>query len=75
MSVKLLGENEQEFSHNGLKPIVLFDGCKMKIDKSETIFEIRTKKLQQLPIVDFRPTDYGSPNQAFGFTVGPVCFI
>lgn len=42
--------------------------------KSETIFEIRTKNLAQLPIIDFYPVDYGLPHQAFGFSVGPVCF-
>lgn len=42
--------------------------------KSETVFEVRTKKLNFLPIIDFYPTDYGLPHQAFGFQVGPVCF-
>lgn len=42
--------------------------------KSETVFEIRTKKLDQVPIIDFFPVDYGLPHQAFGFEVGPVCF-
>ncbi|KAB0800186.1 hypothetical protein PPYR_05926 [Photinus pyralis] len=74
LSIKLLGENEQEFSNTAIKPNVLIDGCKTRTTKSETIFEIRTKKLSQLPIVDFYPVDYGSSNQAFGFLVGPVCF-
>lgn len=74
MSIKLLGGNGQEFSHTGLKPAIVFDGCKSRKAKSETIFEIRSKKLDQLPIVDFLPVDYGMPNQAFGFAVGPVCF-
>lgn len=42
--------------------------------KSETVFEVRTKHLEHLPIVDFYPMDYGLPHQAFGFVVGPVCF-
>lgn len=42
--------------------------------KSETVFEVRTKNLEHLPIVDFYPMDYGLPHQAFGFEVGPVCF-
>merc|ERR1712110_926764 len=42
--------------------------------KSKSIFEVRTKKLGQLPLVDFYPVDYGKPHQAFGFEVGPVCF-
>jgi collagen type V/XI/XXIV/XXVII alpha len=38
------------------------------------VFEIRSDKLGQLPIIDFFPVDYGQPHQAFGFEVGPVCF-
>lgn len=58
----------------GLKPNVVIDGCKSRQGKSETIFEIKTKKLHQLPLTDFHPIDYGNSNQAFGFRVGPVCF-
>lgn len=74
MSIKLLGANGQEFSHTGLRPNVIFDGCMSRKTKSETIFEIKTKKMDHLPIIDFLPMDYGHPNQAFGFSVGPVCF-
>ena len=42
--------------------------------ESKTVFNIQTKKRNQLPIVDFYPVDYGLPHQAFGFEVGPVCF-
>lgn len=74
MSIKLLGGNGQEFSHTGLKPNIVFDGCTSRKAKSETIFEIKTKKMDHLPIIDFLPVDYGQSNQAFGFSVGPVCF-
>lgn len=74
LSIKLLGDNNQEFSHESNKPFVKIDGCKSRKSKSETVFEIRTEKLTQLPLVDFYPIDYGMPNQAFGFSVGPVCF-
>jgi len=53
---------------------VLLDGCRLRKGKSETIFSVNTTKLDQLPLTDFYPLDYGAPNQAFGFTVGPVCF-
>merc|ERR1712154_567227 len=59
-------------SHNNA--IKLQDGCRNKRKESKTIFEVRTKKLGQLPLVDFYPVDYGKPHQAFGFEVGPVCF-
>lgn len=42
--------------------------------EGKTIFEVRTKKSNQLPLIDFLPLDYGSEGQAFGFEVGPVCF-
>ena len=60
-------KREQE-SH---KNLFLFQTRK---SKSETVFEVRTKKLGHVPIVDFYPVDYGLPHQAFGFQVGPVCF-
>ncbi|KAL3278655.1 hypothetical protein HHI36_016192 [Cryptolaemus montrouzieri] len=74
LSVKFRGHNEQEFSHKKVHPNVRFDGCKSRKDKSQTIFEVQTTKLYRLPLIDFYPVDYGGHNQAFGFTVGPVCF-
>lgn len=73
-AIKLLGDNEQEFSAKGVRPNVIIDGCKNRKSNGKTVFEIRTEKLGQLPIVDFFPVDYGQPHQAFGFEVGPVCF-
>lgn len=74
MSVRFLGDNESEFSHKAVRPHVLRDGCKGRSDKGETVFEFRTKRLNKVPVVDFMPVDYGGPNQAFGFSIGPVCF-
>merc|ERR1711936_822437 len=73
-AIKLQGDNDEEFSPRTNKPNILLDGCKTKQAESKTIFEVRTKKLGQLPLVDFYPVDYGKPHQAFGFEVGPVCF-
>lgn len=73
-AIKLLGDNEQEFSAQGVRPNVIIDGCKNRKGKSQTVFEIRSEKLGQLPIIDFFPVDYGLPHQAFGFEVGPACF-
>jgi len=53
---------------------VILDGCKTKRAESKTVFEVRTEKLGELPLVDFYPVDYGQQQQAFGFEVGPVCF-
>lgn len=74
LSLRLRGDNGLEFSHRSAKPFVITDGCKSGKGKKQTVFEIRTKKVVQLPIVDFFPVDYGMPNQAFGFSTGPVCF-
>jgi len=75
-AIKLQGENEEEFSVANNKPNIIMDNCKSKESNLEakTIFEVQTTKLGQLPIVDFFPSDYGKPRQAFGFEVGPVCF-
>lgn len=73
MALKFLGENEYEFSHGKITLRVVDDSCQTRKTKSKTVFEIRTKKMERLPIVDFFPIDYGLPNQAFGFSVGPIC--
>ncbi|EAA02247.3 AGAP012765-PA, partial [Anopheles gambiae str. PEST] len=75
-AIRFLGENEIDIGYDNskIKPTVLVDGCKTGRSKSETVFEVRTPKLQYLPIIDFYPVDYGLPQQAFGFQVGPVCF-
>merc|ERR1711963_125161 len=73
-AIKLQGDNEDEFSPVENSPNILMDGCRAKRRESKTVFEVRTKKLGQLPLVDFYPIDYGKPHQAFGFEVGPVCF-
>lgn len=73
-SIRLLGANEDEFSYTGIKPQIVMDTCKTRKNKGETVLLIQSKKLQQLPLVDFYPIDYGLPHQAFGFTVGPICF-
>ena len=75
-AIRFMGDNEIDigYENSKLRPNVLVDGCKTGKSKSETVFEIRTTKLQYLPIIDFYPVDYGQPQQAFGFQVGPVCF-
>merc|ERR1712241_115743 len=66
-AIKLQGDNEEEFSPDNNQPNILLDGCRNKRAESKTIFEVRTQKLGQLPLVDFYPVDYGKPHQAFGF--------
>lgn len=73
-SLRLLGANDDEFSYTGINPQIVTDNCKTRKSKGETVLLVHSKKLQQLPLVDFYPVDYGLPHQAFGFTVGPICF-
>merc|ERR1712098_505917 len=61
-AIKLQGDNDDEFSPQTNKPNILLDGCKTKRAESKTVFEVRTKKLGQLPLVDFYPVDYGKPH-------------
>lgn len=74
-AIKLLGDNDLIYSIKSNKPNVIYDGCRTRKLKGETIFEVKTNKLNALPIIDFLPVDYGNNNQAFGFKAGPVCFL
>lgn len=38
------------------------------------MFEVRTERLGELPLVDFYPVDYGQQQQAFGFEVSVTVF-
>lgn len=77
-AIRLMGQDDQIFSIDTIKPNVITDGCATKSGvpggQARTVFEVRSKTLDHLPLVDFQPTDYGLPNQAFGFEAGPVCF-
>lgn len=73
-AVKLMGFNGQVFGPENEKPLVLSDGCKSRTTSSKAVFEVHTTRMEQLPLVDFLPVDYGLSHQAFGFQVGAVCF-
>lgn len=53
---------------------IVFFWFQDKRAKGETVFEISTTRLQQLPIINFAAKDYGEKKQKFGFKAGPVCF-
>lgn len=42
--------------------------------RGETNVEVRTRKMQHLPLIDLMIHDYGKKEQGFGFEIGPVCF-
>lgn len=41
----------------------------------QTLLEVWTPQVEQLPLLDVRVMDFGGPDQKFGFTVGPACFL
>jgi len=74
-ALTLMGSADHEFETRDLSgDEVPFDGCKDHRSNTYSMFEIRTRKLDWLPVIDFMPKDYGEPWQQFGFEAGPVCF-
>lgn len=41
---------------------------------AKTVFVFTSQKTKRLPIVDINVGDIGGENQAFGLSIGPVCF-
>lgn len=80
-ALRFLGQDGQEFGNDrggaSAKPQVLVDGCKKRtaFGQNETVFLFKTTKTAALPLTDFWPQDYGAADQAFGFILGPVCFV
>lgn len=75
-ALRFLGSNDEEMSYDNSPYIkALSDGCATRSGYAKTLMEINTPKIDQLPIVDVMLTDFGDPNQKFGFEVGPVCFL
>uniref|UniRef100_A0A8C2Q5D0 Collagen, type XI, alpha 1a n=1 Tax=Cyprinus carpio TaxID=7962 RepID=A0A8C2Q5D0_CYPCA len=75
-ALRFLGSNDEEMSYDN-NPFIkaLSDGCAMRKGYGKTVLEINTPKIDQVPIIDVMFTDFGDPNQKFGFEVGPVCFL
>uniref|UniRef100_A0A8C5H9X8 Collagen, type XI, alpha 1a n=1 Tax=Gouania willdenowi TaxID=441366 RepID=A0A8C5H9X8_GOUWI len=75
-ALRFLGSNDEEMSYDNNPYITaISDGCAMRKGYAKTVMEINTPKIDQVPIVDVMLTDFGDPNQKFGFEVGPVCFL
>ncbi|KAA0704669.1 Collagen alpha-1(XI) chain [Triplophysa tibetana] len=74
--LRFLGSNDEEMSYDN-NPFIkaVSDSCSMRKGYGKTVLEINTPKIDQVPIVDVMFTDFGDPNQKFGFEVGPVCFL
>uniref|UniRef100_A0A3Q0T4R0 Fibrillar collagen NC1 domain-containing protein n=1 Tax=Amphilophus citrinellus TaxID=61819 RepID=A0A3Q0T4R0_AMPCI len=75
-ALRFLGANDEEMSYDN-NPFIkaISDGCETRKGYGKTVMEINTPKIDQVPIIDVMLTDFGDPNQKFGFEVGPVCFL
>lgn len=65
---------EKSFSASPIESL-LFLLLQTRKGYGKTVMEINTPKIDQVPIMDVMMTDFGDPNQKFGFEVGPVCFL
>jgi collagen type V/XI/XXIV/XXVII alpha len=75
LAISLMAANKKELrTSNFNQSDVEFDGCSGRNSDGFTRFNVKTKKLNLLPVIDIKPRDYGLPNQKFGFDAGPVCF-
>ncbi|KAF7235309.1 Collagen alpha-1(V) chain [Varanus komodoensis] len=75
-ALHFLGANEEDLSYDS-SPFVkaLEDGCAARKGPAETLLEVNTPAVAQLPLLDVRVADFGEPGQKFGFAVGPACFL
>ncbi|KAB1274963.1 Collagen alpha-1 chain [Camelus dromedarius] len=75
-ALRFLGSNDEEMSYDNSPYIrALSDGCASRKGYGNTVIEINTPKIDQVPIVDVMINDFGDQSQKFGFEVGPVCFL
>uniref|UniRef100_A0A3Q1EAE1 Fibrillar collagen NC1 domain-containing protein n=1 Tax=Acanthochromis polyacanthus TaxID=80966 RepID=A0A3Q1EAE1_9TELE len=75
-ALRFLGANDEEMSYDNNPYITaISDGCATRKGYGKTVMEMNTPKIDQVPIIDVMLTDFGDPNQKFGFEVGPACFL
>uniref|UniRef100_A0AAR2KYJ7 Fibrillar collagen NC1 domain-containing protein n=1 Tax=Pygocentrus nattereri TaxID=42514 RepID=A0AAR2KYJ7_PYGNA len=75
-ALRFLGSNDEEMSYDNSPYIkALVDSCATRKGHGKTVIEINTPKIDQVPVVDVMLSDFGDPNQKFGFEVGPACFL
>jgi len=74
-SMKLMTHTDEELDssrYSPFKPKVIKNDCQMEDNQwRKTVLEIKTKKLERLPIVDVSPYDM---QREFKIELGPVCF-
>jgi len=76
--IKILSNNDVEMtagSNSGFHLKVVADGCSVKDGKwHKTVFDVKPKDLEHLPIADVAAYDVAHDEEEFGLDVGPVCF-
>lgn len=78
--IKLMGDMEDYDEADArdkpvLRPQILIDDCKMKDSvQRRSVFEIKTDKMNQLPLLDVAAYDVGDDGEEFGLEIGPICF-
>lgn len=77
--VKIMMDNENEHkvstTTRKVRMFTLEDGCNVKDHQwHKSVFEMKTKKSDHLPIYDIASFDIGDKNEEFGIDIGPVCF-
>jgi len=76
--VKVMSNDDLEMTTRTSKAFhlkVVSDGCSTKDNKwHKTVFDMKPKDMQHLPIVDIAVYDVADESEEFGLDVGPVCF-
>lgn len=69
--LELVAKKSSKFKYD-----VASDNCKNRQNNKweKTVFVFTSQKTKRLPIVDVNVGDIGGENQAFGLSIGPVCF-
>uniref|UniRef100_A0A4W3GQS2 Collagen alpha-1(V) chain-like n=2 Tax=Callorhinchus milii TaxID=7868 RepID=A0A4W3GQS2_CALMI len=74
-AIHFLGANDDEMSYDNSPYIkALSDQCAIRKGTGQTVLEVDTPLVEQMPLLDVLFTDFAEPSQKFGFDVGPVCF-
>jgi len=76
--VKVMSNDELEMTtktNQAFHLKVVSDGCSTKDNKwHKTVFDMKPRDTQHLPIVDIAVYDVADEDEEFGLDVGPVCF-
>jgi len=76
--VKAMSNEEEEMATNSSPSYrleVVSDGCAVKDNQwHKTVFNMKPKDMEHLPIMDVAVFDVADEQEEFGLDIGPVCF-